>query len=302
MIMITAPKPSTYFELHNGVSIAADTYGDPSNQLVLFLHGGGQTRHAWGGAAKALAKLGFYTICTDHRGHGDSGWSTDGGYTLDVFALDLLELLGHFDQKPIIVGASLGGVSALRAEALSDEPVAKGLVLVDTTPRMEAAGVSRILRWMLDGLDGFASLDEAADAVAAYLPHRERRTDISGLAKNLRLKDDGRYHWHWDPEMIRAWSPDDWSDSVAMQREIEARLEAARDIRIPVMLIRGRLSDVVSEENAQEFLRVVPHAEYVDLEHAAHMVAGDRNDAFTESVAEFILDHFAPEGERIDDP
>jgi pimeloyl-ACP methyl ester carboxylesterase len=87
-----------------------------------------------------------------------------------------------------------------------------------------------------------------------------------------------------------------------MQREIEARLEAARDIRIPVMLIRGRLSDVVSEENAQEFLRVVPHAEYVDLEHAAHMVAGDRNDAFTESVAEFILDHFAPEGERIDDP
>jgi pimeloyl-ACP methyl ester carboxylesterase len=302
MTVITAPTPSVRFELDNGVSIAADTYGDPSKQLVLFLHGGGQTRHAWGGAAQALAELGFYTICTDHRGHGDSGWNNEGGYTLDVFATDLLALLKHFDQRPIIVGASLGGISALRAEALSEEPVAKALVLVDTTPRMEAAGVTRILKWMLDGLDGFASLEEAADAIAAYLPHRERRTDLTGLAKNLRLGDDGRYRWHWDPEMIRSWDPDDWSDAKAAQDEIEARLDAAKDLDLPVLLIRGRLSDVVSEDNAQEFLRVVPHAEYVDLKDAAHMVAGDRNDAFTDSVAEFILRHFVPPGDSPDDP
>ena len=298
MIMMTAPEPSIRFELESGVSIAADTYGDPSNQLVLFLHGGGQTRHAWGGAAQGLAKLGFYTVCTDHRGHGDSSWSSEGGYTVDVFARDLLALLGRFDQKPIIVGASLGGISALRAEALSDDSVAKALVLVDTTPRMEAAGVARILRWMLDGLDGFDSLEEAADAIAAYLPHRERKTDLTGLAKNLRLKDDGRYHWHWDPEMIRSWDPEDWSHAEAAQREIEARLDAAKELTLPILLIRGRLSDVVSEDNAREFLEAVPHAEYVDLKDAAHMVAGDRNDAFTESVAEFILEHFSPEGEH----
>jgi pimeloyl-ACP methyl ester carboxylesterase len=175
-------------------------------------------------------------------------------------------------------------------------------VLVDTTPRMEAAGVTRILKWMLDGLDGFASLEEAADAIAAYLPHRERRTDLTGLAKNLRLGDDGRYRWHWDPEMIRSWDPDDWSDAKAAQDEIEARLDAAKELDLPVLLIRGRLSDVVSEDNAQEFLRVVPHAEYVDLKDASHMVAGDRNDAFTDSVAEFILRHFVPPGESPDDP
>jgi pimeloyl-ACP methyl ester carboxylesterase len=297
MIMMAAPKPSTRFELETGVSIAADAYGDPSNQLVLFLHGGGQTRHAWGGAAEALSKLGFYTVCTDHRGHGDSGWSSEGGYTLDVFARDVLALLKHFDQKPIIVGASLGGISSLRAEALSEEPVAKALVLVDTTPRMEAAGVSRILNWMLDGLEGFASLEEAADAIAAYLPHRARKTDLTGLAKNLRLGDDGRYHWHWDPEMIRSWNPDHWSDGEAAQAEIQQRLDAAAEVELPILLIRGRLSDVVSEDNAREFLEYVPHAEYVDLKDAAHMVAGDRNDAFTESVADFILEHFAPEGE-----
>ncbi len=302
MTIVAALEPALRFELDNGVSIAADTYGDPSKQLVLFLHGGGQTRHAWGGAARALAGLGFYTICTDHRGHGDSSWSSEGGYTLDVFASDLLALLQRLDQKPIIVGASLGGISALRAEALSEEPVAKALVLVDTTPRMEAAGVTRILKWMLGGLDGFASLEEAADAIAAYLPHRERRTDLTGLAKNLRLGEDGRYRWHWDPEMIRSWDPKDWSDAKAAQEEIEARLDAAKELELPVLLIRGRLSDVVSEDNAQEFLSAVPHAEYVDLKDAAHMVAGDRNDAFTESVADFILRHFAPEGESTDDP
>lgn len=298
MIAMAAPKPAMRFELSTGVSIAADAFGDPSNQTVLFLHGGGQTRHAWGGAAKALAELGFYTICTDHRGHGESAWSTEGGYTLEVFARDLLALVEHFDEKPIIVGASLGGVSALRAEAISDEPVAKALVLVDTTPRMSASGVTRILRWMLDGLEGFGSLEEAADAIAAYLPHRPRRTDLSGLAKNLRLGDDGRYRWHWDPEMIRSWNPENWSDTAAAQEEIQERLDNAAKISMPMMLIRGRLSDVVSEENAQEFLRFVPHAEYVDLKDAAHMVAGDRNDAFTESVADFIIEHFAPQGEN----
>lgn len=296
-MMMAAPEPSMRFQLENGVSIAGDAYGDPSQQLVLFLHGGGQTRHAWGAAAQALADLGFYAVCTDHRGHGDSSWSNEGGYTLDVFARDLLQLLQHFDQEPIIVGASLGGVSALRAEALSDEPVAKALVLVDTTPRMEIAGMTRILKWMLDGLDGFATLEEAADAIAAYLPHRARRTDLTGLAKNLRLGDDGRYRWHWDPEMIRSWDPEDWADAEAARREIAARIEAAKKLSLPVLLIRGRLSDVVSEDNAREFLEAVPHAEYVDLKDAAHMVAGDRNDAFTESVAEFIVRHFPPEGE-----
>jgi len=298
---MTAPKPSTRFELRTGISLAADTYGDPSNQLVLFLHGGGQTRHAWGGAARALAELGFYTIATDHRGHGDSGWCEKGEYELEVFAHDLLALLEQLNQKPIIVGASLGGISALRAEALSEEHVAKALVLVDTTPRMEAAGVTRILRWMLDGLEGFASLQDAADAIAEYLPHRARRTDLSGLAKNLRLGEDGRYRWHWDPTMIRSWNPDHWRDPAAAEKEIQSRLDAASNISIPVLLIRGGLSDVVSEDTAQEFLKLVPHAEYVDLKDAAHMVAGDRNDAFTSSVAEFILEHFPPVGEAPND-
>ena len=69
---------------------------------------------------------------------------------------------------------------------------------------------------------------------------------------------------------------------------IDIFVEHARRLALPVLLVRGRMSDVVSEETAQEFLRIVPHAEYVDVRDAHHMVAGDRNDAFTGPVVSFL--------------
>lgn len=287
------PAPSVRFDLPNGMSIAADVHGDPSHQPVLFLHGGGQTRHAWGNTAEALAEDGFYTICTDHRGHGASSWAGEGQYRVFHFVEDLQHLLAQLDQKPILVGASLGGIASLLAETEQEESVAKGVVLVDVTPRLETDGVDRIIGFMQGGTSGFASLEEVADSIAQYLPHRKRPKDLSGLAKNLRRKEDGRYYWHWDPKMLKTWEPGLYTDEE--DRVLKARLQDVRKLDIPALLIRGRLSDLVSEETAAEFLEMVPHAEYVDLADAHHMVAGDRNDVFTETVKEFLLRRFAPE-------
>lgn len=280
------------FELPNGMSIAADALGDPDSQPVLFLHGGGQTRHAWGGSAEALAKAGFYAICMDHRGHGQSGWAGRDQYELDHFVEDLLGVLAQLRDKPVLVGASLGGITALLAETAQEESVAKAVILVDVTPRLETEGVDRIIAFMKGGADGFASIEEAADAVAQYLPHRERPKDLSGLAKNLRRMDDGRYYWHWDPEMLRTWERDKYTEDD--DRKLKERLSKVRNLTIPTLLIRGRLSDIVSTETAAEFLEMVPHAEFVDLANAHHMVAGDRNDAFTDAILQFLLKHFAP--------
>ncbi|MGB5694519.1 MAG: alpha/beta hydrolase [Polyangiales bacterium] len=283
---------SIRFELPHGISIAADAHGEPGAQPVLFLHGGGQTRHAWGGTAEALAELGFYTICMDHRGHGQSDWAGEDEYRLDHFVADLRGVLAQLDEKPVLVGASLGGITALLAETAGEQSVAKGLVLVDVTPRLEPGGVERILGFMKAGASGFASLDEVADSIARYLPHRKRPKDLSGLAKNLRRNDDGRYYWHWDPKMLKTWERDRYTEADDL--ELKARLANAARLAIPTLLIRGRLSDLVSTEAASEFLEMVPHAEYVDLADAHHMVAGDRNDAFTEAVTDFLLRHFVP--------
>lgn len=261
---------------------------------MLFLHGGGQTRHAWGRTAESLAERGFHTICTDHRGHGESSWAGEGQYRLDHFVEDLRGVVAQLTRKPILVGASLGGIASLLAQTEGTDSIAAGLVLVDVTPRMEADGVDRILDFMRGGAAGFTSLEEAADTIAKYLPHRKRPNDLSGLAKNLRHGSDGRYYWHWDPQMLKTWDPDRYTEDD--DRSLKARLQNVRGLDIPTLLIRGRLSDLVSVEAAAEFLEMVPHAEYVDLAGAHHMVAGDRNDAFTDSITEFLLRRFAPEG------
>lgn len=295
---MAAPNPASSlpatrlsFELPHGIVIAADAYGDADAQPVILMHGGGQTRHAWGGTAAALGARGFYAIAMDHRGHGDSSWAEDGDYDLPAFVTDLLGVIDQLGRRPVLVGASLGGMTALTAEAGSDPSIALGIVLVDITPRVEKDGVLRILDFMKDSSSGFASLEEAADAVASYLPHRRRRKDLGGLSKNLRLCDDGRYRWHWDPKVLDVWDPESFTPEEGEQMVLE-RTQAARKLTIPTLLVRGRMSDVVTEEQAQEFLRLVPHAEYVDLEGAAHMVAGDKNDAFSDSVGEFIQRHF----------
>jgi non-heme chloroperoxidase len=162
------------------------------------------------------------------------------------------------------------------------QPAAKSLVLVDIAHRSEAAGVQRIIDFMTGNPEGFASLDEAADAVSAYMPHRPRPRNLDGLARNLRLGDDGRYRWHWDP----AFMSSDRRPRTSVQ--VDIFVEHARRLTLPVLLVRGRMSDVVSEQTVREFLELVPHARYVDVQDAHHMVAGDRNDAFTPPVVEFL--------------
>ncbi|MDH3729079.1 MAG: alpha/beta hydrolase [Myxococcales bacterium] len=295
---MVAPSPSSpsprallRFELQNGITIAADSFGSPDAQPVIFLHGGGQTRHAWGGTAEELGALGFYAVSMDHRGHGDSSWDPAGDYSIDAFVSDLLGVIDEVGATPVLVGASIGGIAALMAETRSDASIAKGLVLVDVTPRMEKRGVLRIFDFMKGHSNGFESLEAAGDAVASYLPHRQRPKDLSGLNKNLRLSEDGRYRWHWDPKMLEAWNPDGHTKEDG-ERIVKERAKASRRLTIPTLLVRGRMSDVVTEAHAREFLDLVPHAEYVDLEGASHMVAGDKNDVFTESVSHFVRKHF----------
>ena len=187
----------------------------------------------------------------------------------------------------------MGGFTALMAEAQSEKSIAAGVVLVDVTPRVQRDGVLRVFDFMRGSADGFDSLEEAAAAVASYLPHRRRPKDLTGLGKNLRRSDDGRYRWHWDPKLLEVWDMNRLNERQA-EALIEERSEAARRLTVPTLLIRGRMSDVVSEAQAREFLELVPHAEYVDLEGAAHMVAGDRNDVFTDAVTSFVQRHVGP--------
>jgi pimeloyl-ACP methyl ester carboxylesterase len=269
----------------NGVRLVADAYGQLGAPGVVLLHGGGQTRHSWGGTAATLADAGFYAVSADLRGHGDSDWDPDGDYSMELFAADVVAWCELLDS-PVIVGASLGGMAALWAEGTradeGREPAGRALVLVDIAHRSERAGVERIVNFMTGSPEGFASLEEAAEAISSYMPHRPRPTKLDGLARNLRRGADGRYRWHWDPQFMSG------SQRPRTSVDTDVFADHARRLRGPVLLVRGRLSDVVSEAVAREFVDIVPQAEYVDVGDAHHMVAGDRNDVFAEAVVGFL--------------
>jgi pimeloyl-ACP methyl ester carboxylesterase len=284
------PTPLS-FTVSDGITLRGESLGDAAAPVVLLVHGGGQTRYAWGNTALQLAREGWRAISVDLRGHGDSDWPADGDYRLSHFGSDLRQIAAQLPSRPVVVGASLGGLSALVAEGEADIPVLAGVVLVDITPRLSGEGVGRILTFMRENVDdGFSSLEDAAAAVARYQPHRPKPKSSDGLARNLRQGADGRWRWHWDPRFVSG------ENRPHNDSGVERLSACAQRLAVPTLLVRGRVSDLVTPEAAREFLDLVPHAEFVDVGGAGHMIAGDRNDAFNEAIIDFLRRRFPVAG------
>jgi pimeloyl-ACP methyl ester carboxylesterase len=279
----------TRFQGFEGIHLVADVWGEEEAWPVLLMHGGGQTRHAWGTTAQVLADHGWQAVSMDLRGHGDSEWALNGDYSFTAYAADCVAVSDQLGRPPVLVGASLGGVAAMLAEGGSDRTVSCGLVVVDITHRSNPEGIQRIRDFMASGLDGFATLDDAAEAIAAYTPNRRRGTNPAGLMKVLRQRPNGRWYWHWDPKFL------DHGRTEVPREDFQALFEAAlRGIHVPTLLVRGLLSDIVTDEGVQEFLDEIPGARLVDVGGAAHMVAGDQNDVFSNAVVEFLEHDIRP--------
>lgn len=237
---------------------------------------------------RELLARGYHVINLDARGHGDSDWAPDGRYGLDAHAADLRSVIATLRSPPALVGASMGGATSLYAVGTSAQPLARALVLVDVVPRIDPEGAKKILAFMSAQPDGFATLDEAAAAVAAYNPHRPRPKDPAGLMKNLRRRADGRLHWHWDPRFLT-------DPQRAEPPAFAERLHQAADhVRIPTLLVRGLKSDLVSEDGVAELRTHLPQLEVFDVAGAGHMVAGDQNDPFNDGMLAFLLKHAPP--------
>jgi pimeloyl-ACP methyl ester carboxylesterase len=200
---------------------------------------------------------------------------------MDALVADLRFVAATLDQPPVMVGASMGGSTALVGQGEHPE-LAKALVLVDIVPRIEPAGVARIHEFMNSRPDGFASLEEVAEAVHAYNPHRKRAPTPEGLRKNVRQREDGRWYWHWDPAFLLG------GDEPARAERTERLAAAARAVRVPTLLVRGKQSDIVSDEGVAELKEMIPDARFVEVSDAGHMVAGDDNDVFTANLIEFL--------------
>ncbi|MDX6742216.1 alpha/beta hydrolase [Actinocorallia sp. A-T 12471] len=280
-IVETERSPRTkHFSGASGNRIVGDLWGPEDGPLVVLLHGGGQTRHSWRRAGAALAAEGVRALALDARGHGDSAWIADGDYRGASMVEDVVRVLREVPGRPVIVGASMGGMTGLMVADRIGAEGARGLVLVDIVPGFASAGGERVVAFMNSRPDGFASLEEAADAVSAYLPHQERPKSADGLRRNLRQRENGRWYWHWDPAFL---TPHE-GDIQAYEAHMADMDRAARELPVPLAVIRGALSDVVSAEALDRFRGIAPQAEVVELSDAGHTAAGSDNYSFTQAV------------------
>ncbi|MFF3673094.1 alpha/beta fold hydrolase [Streptomyces sp. NPDC002120] len=277
-----APPQQRDFVGHGGIRLTANVWGEESSPPLVLLHGGGQTRHAWDRTGPRLAALGWWVIAPDLRGHGTSAWSADGDYALDLFAEDVRAIVARLGGRPVLIGASLGGLASLLAAGEAPRAAIRALVLVDVAHRPDPRGFRRIVAFMRGHPEGFADVREAAAAVSAHVPHRPRPADPEGIRTNLRRHGD-RWVWHWDPRMLDSF--DGRMDPPGMAERL---LDAARHADVPILLVRGGISDVVREDVAEQFCDSVPRARRIDVLGAGHMVAGDRNDHFLDAIVPFL--------------
>lgn len=281
----SAGLDSLSFQVTPQITLAANAFGPVDGEPVLLIHGIGQTRGTWNRVAPLIAEQGFRVISIDLRGHGDSSWSPEGDYSLDAFAADVHAVIADLGGAPLVVGASLGGLSAILACGESKHIQPKALALIDIVPWIDGAEGSHVRDFMRGTAEGFDTVEAAADAVHQYLPHRPRPQSTDGLIRNLRPTPDGRLCWHWDPAVITP--REDW-DLVALNARLQT---AAQAISIPIMLVRGSKSEIVSETALNHFREMLPDAEIVEIPDARHMVVGDDNGSFLTTASEFLSRH-----------
>lgn len=274
------------FTTPDGLTLVGDVGGRADAPAVILLHGGGQTRHSWAETMHRLVESGYFVVNYDARGHGDSSWSPTGNYSIQALASDLCAIRETICGPAAFVGASMGGMTSFYAVGSSNPPAADVLVMVDIVLRVADGGVEKIRQFMVSHRNGFANLAEAVAAVVTYNPDRPRPKDSSGLRKNLRQGDDGRLYWHWDPRML------EMSPSSEPPSRIAALMQVSNHVSVPTLVVRGEHSDVVDDEGVAEMRRLVPQTEVYEVPGAGHMVAGDRNDAFSEGVITFLDRHF----------
>lgn len=274
------------FRTSDGLTLLGDVGGDARAPSVILLHGGGQTRHSWARTMQHLIERGYHVINYDARGHGDSDWSVDGNYSIEALTSDLLAIRQTVEGRVAFVGASMGGITGFHAVGSTTPSPAQALVLVDIVLQAAPAGIEKIMRFMSANSSGFATLDEAAAAVTAYNPDRPRPSDASGLMRNLRRRDDGRLYWHWDPRVINV------KPGTEPLTQFDALRRVSGSVTVPTLVVRGEHSDIVDDQGIAEMRALVPQTEVHEVAGAGHMVAGDRNDAFSTGVVEFLARHF----------
>lgn len=213
---------------------------------VVFLHGGGQNAHTWD---TVVVGLGEPALAVDLPGHGRSAWREDGDYGPKLAAELIIPVLREHAPSPtLVVGMSLGGLTALRIAATAPELVPQ-LLLVDVTPsaperhtQMTEAQKGTVA--LVQGDRTFPSFAAMLEVTVAAAPHRDRNSLRRGVFHNSKRLDDGTWTWRYD--------------SFRSGEGFEGLWDDVASISMPTTLVRGANSFFVNDDDAAQFAAEAP--------------------------------------------
>ena len=271
-------QPETLRLQGDGLTIVADSWGEPGSPAILFAHGGGQSRSAWGATARTMAEAGYHAVSLDLRGHGSSDWSPEGDYSFDSYVRDFAAIIPQLGGRAALVGASLGGRASLLMATTHPDRIA-AVVLADVTPRIDEDVADDMRDFFHASVAGFDSLEAAAATLSALAAHG-RPPRPERLRGNMR-EEDGRFFWRWDPRFVE-------DRFVKGPNQLALLERSAAALRTPTLMIRAGDSTVVRPEHVAHFLSIAPHVETRVAPGIGHMLTGDANDAYAPLVLEFL--------------
>jgi pimeloyl-ACP methyl ester carboxylesterase len=266
-------------EVAPGRTLSALVWGDAPPELVL-LHGGAQNAHTWDTVAMALGRP---LVAIDLPGHGHSDAPAQGSLGVGRNATDVAVVIEELaPEAQAVVGMSLGGLTTI---ALADQrpDLARRVVLVDVTPKVEGPGAAAIVAFV-NGPESFADFDELLARTIEFNPTRSESSLRRGILHNALQREDGSWVWRY-----RRFTED--ADVSSIERAIPTGdlWDALGRIAVPLMLVRGmRVGSVVDDEAEAEVLRRLPSARIEHVAEAGHSVQGDDPLALAALLADFV--------------
>jgi pimeloyl-ACP methyl ester carboxylesterase len=251
---------------------------------VVFLHGGGQTAHTWDVVCLALRDR-YRCLALDLRGHGDSDWSPDLDYGIPAHACDAVAAIDALAcGSAVVVGMSLGGLSALWAASASPDRF-RALAVIDAAPNVPPGRGREILDFLSSTAE-LRTLDEYVERALAFNPRRDPELLRTSLLFNLRERRDGGFAPKYDRRHLNGAG----ADRERWERAREELWDRVASLRVPTLLVRGAASRILLPEEAEELVGRMPNARWVEVPNAGHTVQGDNPAGLLRELEPFLAE------------
>lgn len=249
-------------------------------KAVVLLHGFGDCARVWEFVLPYLGDRGRF-IALDQRGHGLSDRADLQSYSTFDFVQDLHALLETLGLDEVcLVGHSMGGRNAIVYAALHPQRVKK-LVVIDYGPELSAKGRRRIVRALRERGDVFR-LEDMAKALIEENPRLTLQKAFLYLEKVTCPLGDGLHSWLCDNRLF-----EQMRKGKRVLRDIDLKEFLSR-VKVPILLIRGKESDLLDEEGVDAFLKSAPNTELREIHGAGHAVPVDNPEELARVLLEFI--------------